>query len=108
MNHLQEIIDMRNHNAVAVVPEREVREMTNPHYLLANGELVCKRRVDDAVALVNKLVQGCTLVELSDEELFSKGDKLDAIARFRIKYGTGILEAKTSIEFLRGEGEYAK
>ena len=78
-------------------------EVTHPHYKLSNGNLVSKRKVDEALALINQLAQGCTLVELSDEELFSKGDKFDAIMRFYKKHDTTMLEAKASIEHLRGE-----
>lgn len=77
--------------------------MMHPHYMLANEEYVSKRRVDDALALISKLAQGSALVELSDEELFSKGDKFEAIMRFYKKHGTTTLEAKAAIEYLRGE-----
>lgn len=78
-------------------------EITHPHYKLANGELISKRKVDDALKLINQFAQGCTLVDLSDEELFSKGDKFDAITRFYKKHNTTLVEAKAAIEYLRGE-----
>lgn len=79
-------------------------EVTHPHYQFPDGTLVNKGTVDNALRLINKLAQGCTLVELSDEELFSKGDKTSAIWRFYKKYDVPIAEAKAAIEYLRGEG----
>lgn len=78
-------------------------EITHPHYKLANGNLVSKHHVDEALKLITQLAQGCTLVELSDAELFSNGDKFDAIMRFYKKHDTTMLEAKAAIEYLRGE-----
>jgi hypothetical protein len=78
-------------------------QTTHPHYMLANGELVSKRKVDDALALLGKIAQGGAWVELSDEELFSKGDKFDAIVRFYKKHDTTLVEAKAAIEHMRGE-----
>lgn len=73
------------------------------HYKLANGDLISKSRVDDAIALLNRLRDGFVVVELTDEELFSKGNKFDAIKRFREKHDVGLFEAKSAIEHLRGE-----
>ena len=76
----------------------------NLHYKLPSGECISKRSVDNALALLNKVTaSGCQLVSLTDSELFSYGDKLTAIQRFREKYDAGILEAKQTIEYLRGE-----
>ena len=71
--------------------------------VLSNGELVSKRKVDEAVELIAKMKHGFEVVELTDEELFAYGDKLDAIKRFRDKYDTSLLEANYAIEFLRGK-----
>lgn len=73
---------------------------------LSNGNLVSKRHVDKAMELINSLRDGFVLVDIDDDELFSKGDKLDAIQRFREKYDTGLLEAKAAIEFLREEDKH--
>ena len=78
-------------------------EVTHPHYMFPDGEMVSKRTVDAALRLINKMSQGCVVVELNDEDLFSKGDKLDAIWRYRDKHNVGIVEAKAAIEHLRGE-----
>lgn len=75
----------------------------NTHYKLANGDIISKCRVDDAIELLNRLRDGFTVVELTDEELFCKGNKFDAIKRFHEKYNVGLMEAKCAIEFLRGE-----
>lgn len=77
---------------------------THPHYKLPDGKLISKRRVDDARELLNKVIAGgCTLVDLSDSELFSNGDRVEAMLYFRDKYNTTALEAKSAIEHLRGE-----
>lgn len=75
----------------------------NLYCKFANGDMVSKRRVDDAIELVARLANGFTVVELSDEELFSKGNKFDAIKRFYEKHHVGLAEAKAAIEHLRGE-----
>lgn len=77
--------------------------MNHLYYMLNNGELVSKRKVDDALDLIDKVKKGFTIVNMSDEELFSNGNKFDAIKRFHEKYDVGLLEAKCAIEFLRGE-----
>lgn len=77
--------------------------MSNLYYELSNGELVPKHKVDAAFELIERLKEGCSIVGLSDIDVFTKGDKLDAILRFRNKYDTPIAEAKEAIEFLREE-----
>ncbi len=77
--------------------------MNNIYYKLNNGELIPKSKVDAAFALIELLKKGCSIVNLSDIDVFTKGDKCDAVFRFRDKYGTSILEAKEVIEFLREE-----
>lgn len=77
--------------------------MSNLYYELSNGELVPKHKVDAAFALIERLKEGCSIVNLSDIDVFTKGDKFDAILRFRDKYDTPIVEAKEAIEFLREE-----
>lgn len=77
--------------------------MKNIYYKLNNGELVPKSRIDAAFALIERLKEGCSIVNLSDIDVFTKGDKCDAVFRFRDKYGTSIVEAKEAIEFLREE-----
>lgn len=81
-------------------------EMLHPHYKLPDGELVSKSSVDAALALINKVMAAeCQLVNMTDSELFSSGDKIAAIRRFREKYDTHLLDAKYAIEHLRGEGD---
>jgi ribosomal protein L7/L12 len=75
----------------------------NTYCKLANGDLVSKERVDNAIQLIARLTDGFTVVELSDEELFQKGNKFDAIKRFHEKHKVGLVEAKAAIEHLRGE-----
>lgn len=77
--------------------------MSNLYYELSNGELVPKHKVDAAFELIERLKEGCSIVNLSDIDVFTKGDKFDAILRFRDKYDTPIAEAKEAIEFLREE-----
>lgn len=77
--------------------------MENIYYKLNNGKLVPKSRIDAAFALIERLKEGCSIVNLSDIDVFTKGDKFDTILRFRDKYDTPIDEAKESIEFLREE-----
>lgn len=77
--------------------------MNNIYYKLSNGELVPKSKVDTAFALIERLKEGCSIIGLSDIDLFTKGDKIDAIIRFRHKYNIPIDEAKESIEFLKEE-----
>ena len=77
--------------------------MAHPYYQLANGNLISKKRVDSAFELIASLRGGCSLVELSDSELFSKGDKTEAVMAFYKKHDCSIVEAKAAIEHLRGE-----
>lgn len=77
--------------------------MSNLYYELSNGELVPKHKVDAAFELIEQLREGCSIIDLSDIDVFTKGDKLDAIIRFRNKYNISINEAKEAIEFLREE-----
>lgn len=76
------------------------------YYKTNNGDMIAKWEVDSAIRTLEKLKDGFEIVNLSDEEVFTKGSKLDAIKRFREKYDTGLLEAKCAIEFLRGEEMY--
>ena len=75
----------------------------NMYCKLTNGNFVSKREVDKAIEVIASLKDGFTVVELTDEELFEKGNKVDAIRRFREKHDVGLVEAKAAIEHLRGE-----
>lgn len=75
----------------------------NIYCKLANGNLVSKREVDKAIELVASLKNGFSVIELSDEELFAKGNMIDAIRRFREKYDTRLADAKAAIDYLREE-----
>lgn len=79
--------------------------MSHPYYRLSNGNLVSKQRVDAARQLLDSLMDGFTVTELDDYELFAKGDKFEAIKRWYDKYGCSLREAKASIEKLRGENK---
>ena len=70
---------------------------------LGNGELVPKRRVEAAIELIAKLQNGFEVVQLTDEELFAKGESVDAVLRFHEKHDTSVREAKYAIDFLRGK-----
>lgn len=74
--------------------------------MLNNGELIPKRKVDDALALFAQLSDGFTVVRLTDEELFANGNVVDAVMLFREKYGTSLSESKDAIDFLRGKEIY--
>lgn len=76
----------------------------NLYCKLVNGDLVPKRTVDNAVELFERLKNGFTIVELTDEELFAKGNYVDAVKRFHDKHNVGLAEAKAAIDFLREEG----
>lgn len=54
--------------------------MSNLYYELSNGELVPKHKVDAAFELIERLREGCSIIGLSDIDVFTKGDKLDAIS----------------------------
>ena len=58
--------------------------MSNLYYELSNGELVPKHKVDAAFELIERLKEGCSIVGLSDIDVFTKGDKLDAILRYSV------------------------
>ena len=75
----------------------------NLYCVLSNGELVPKRKVEEAIELIAKMKDGMEVVELTDEELFAYGNKVDAVMRFREKHDTTVTEAHYAIEFLRGE-----
>lgn len=79
--------------------------MTNLYYQLDNGEYVSKAKVDDALNLLSKIIDGGTLVTLTDDEIIREGSKWDAVFAYNRKYDCGIAEAKQTIEYLRGETE---
>ena len=76
----------------------------NTYYKLTNGDLISKRRVDDAIALLDRLRNGFSVVELTDMEMFTKGNIIEAAKRFSEKHDINLLEAKYAIDFLREEG----
>ena len=77
--------------------------MKYPYYELTSGELISKDRIDSAIELPSKLRDLSACVMLTEDELFSKGDKIQAIRVFRMKHDCSVMEAKTAIEHLRGE-----
>lgn len=79
--------------------------MTNLYYHTNNGEYISKSKVNDALNTLSKIINGGTLVTLTDDEIIYKGSKIDAIMAYRRKYDCGIAEAKQAIEYLRGETE---
>ena len=76
------------------------------YYKLESGELISKERVDNAIELLSRLRNMSSFVDLTEEELFSKGDKIQAIRVFHDKHGCTLAEAKAAIEHLRGENNY--
>lgn len=70
---------------------------------LPNGKLVSKRSVDNAIALVAELQNGFEVFEISDTELFIKGNYVEAVRRYREKNGVSLAEAKEAIDILRNE-----
>ena len=89
-------------NKCALVYANANEEM-HIHYQLANGNLVSKARVDRARELLNSLMDGFTVTELADDELFVKGDKVEAVMRYHKKYNCGAVEEKAAIEQMRGK-----
>lgn len=76
----------------------------NHAYYIVDGEYISCEKVENAMSIIRKVLNPDTrFAYISDEELFSKGDKLDAIKVFTKKHHCGLLESKTAIEFLRGE-----
>lgn len=78
-------------------------EYMNLYCKLNNGTMIPKYRVDNAIDLIEQLKGGFSVVEMSDIDLFTKGDLVDAVRRFREKYDTLLVEAKAAIDFLREE-----
>ena len=77
--------------------------MKHPYFALSNGELIPKRKVDQALDVLKKLADhGAVLIDLPYEELLSKGDTIEAIYAFRDKHNCGLVEARNAIRFLRG------
>jgi thermostable 8-oxoguanine DNA glycosylase len=64
--------------------------------------LISKGKVDSARKLLAKLENGHTLISLTDEELFDKGDEFEAVYRFYKKHDCSIIEAREAIKHLRG------
>lgn len=79
--------------------------MEHIYYELANGDMISKERVDNALKLINSLVEGFNIVHLNDSDIMRKGNLIDAVKLFRDKYGCGLAEAKAAIDFLRGEDD---
>lgn len=73
------------------------------YYKLNDGKLIPKRKVDDAMAIIRSVLNGASIVDLDDSQIMSYGDKVDAVLLFRDKYDCSLLEAKSAIDFLRGE-----
>lgn len=73
------------------------------YYQLEDGELISKERVDSAIELLSRIKNANGIVNLTEEELFSKGDKFQAMRVFRNKHDCSVMEAKVAIEHLRGE-----
>ena len=70
---------------------------------LPNGKLVSKRSVDHAIELVSSLKDGFAVFEITDEELFIKGNIVEAVRRYRDKNNVSLKEAKDAIDTLRNE-----
>ena len=51
------------------------RTMSNLYYELNNGKLIPKHKIDAAFELIEQLKEGCSIVDLSDIDVFTKGDK---------------------------------
>lgn len=68
---------------------------------LPNGKLVSKRSVDNAIELMSELKDGFTVFEICDEELFLKGNVVEAVQRYRNKHNVSLKEAKEAIDILR-------
>lgn len=79
--------------------------MYHTYYKLSDGEMISKERVDTAIDLLNRLKGAVSVAQLTDIDLFTKGDKVEAIRRFYLKYDTPLVEAKAAIDFLRDEME---
>ena len=77
----------------------------NLYYQLSDGNMIPKYKVDDALNILQKIIGGGHIVDLTDDEVIHKGTKIDAIQAYRRKYDCGLVEAKATIEFLRGETE---
>ena len=77
----------------------------NIYCRLSNGDIVSKNTVDRAIELIARLKDGFTVVEITDEELFAKGNIIDAVKRFRDKHGVTLSEAKEAIDFMHGKKE---
>jgi hypothetical protein len=79
--------------------------MTHPYYQLANGNMISKKRVDDAREIIAQLNDGYKLIVLNDSQLFSStnADEFEAVYRFYKKYDCSVMEARAAIKFLRGE-----
>lgn len=75
--------------------------MDHVYYKLSNGDMVSKRKVDDALNTIRSICGGASIVHLEDSEVMLYGDKIDAIRLFREKYDCSLMEAKASIDFLR-------
>ena len=76
----------------------------NHAYYIVDGEYISREKVEKAASIIRKVLEsGSGLTYISDEELFLKGDKLDAIKAFMKKHHCGLLESRAAIEFLRGE-----
>jgi len=70
---------------------------------LPNGELISKRNVDNAIEVLSKIQNGFEVFEISDSELFLKGNFVEAVRRYHEKNGVSLTEAKEAIDILRNE-----
>ena len=80
-------------------------QVYHTYYRLSDGEIISKERIDAAIDLLNRLKGAVSVAQLTDIDLFTKGDKIEAIRRFHLKHDIPLVEAKAAIEFLRDENE---
>lgn len=81
--------------------------MYHTYYRLLDGEIISKERVDAAIDLLNRLKGAVSVVQLTDIDLFTKGDRVEAIRRFHPKHDIPFVEAKALLQYvMKGDNHY--
>lgn len=81
--------------------------MYHTYYRLSDGEIISKERIDAAIDLLNRLKGAISVVQLIDIDLFTKGDKVEAIRRFHLKHDIPLVEAKALLQYvMKGDNHY--
>ena len=81
--------------------------MYHTYYRLSDGEIISKERIDAAIDLLNRLKEVVSVAQLTDIDLFTKGDKIEAIRHYHPKHDIPYVEATALLQYvMKGDNHY--